>query len=223
MLKRNLIIITTIGLGIAVAFVVVMRTTYDSSFLSPTSFFPASTLPLIRAATEDPTSVDTISSLTSVTNEAHATVPPTLFRIAIPSIGVNATVEDVGVKDSTGNIATPRKLADAGWYTGDAVPGASGTAVILGHVDNGLGFSGVFHDLKNLQPGDEITVTNKDGSEVRFAVTSVVNYVLATAPVHDILHDPNYPVALHLITCDKSFYGGRFHYDNRVVVTAIPV
>lgn len=216
---KKTIYILLLVFGLAVLVLVLVRTTYDSSFLSFTTPDPtlASLAPIHEVV--DPTSESVIIHSTTPTSIA---VPDTKFTITIPSIGVDAHVEDVGIKASTGNIDTPKKLADAAWYTGDAVPGASGTAVILGHVDNGLGLSGVFKDLKKMQVGDDVYVTNKDGSKVHFTVTDVTNYVLATAPVHDILHDPKNPVALHLITCDKNWYDGRFHYDHRVVVTAVP-
>ena len=216
---KKTISIVSIILGLGVFTVVFVRATYEPSFLTfDTSTSFASTVPLTEV---DPTSAKTIVQETAPT-VAPVTVPDTKFRISIPAINVDAHVEDVGIKASTGNIDTPKILSDAAWYENDAVPGQPGTAVILGHVDNGLGLSGVFKDLKSVKDGDDIYVTNKDGSVVHFVVTNVTDYVLTTAPVHDILHDPVNPVALHLITCDKNWYGGRYHYDHRVVVTAVP-
>ena len=220
---KKIIAGTSIILGLSVFFVVFIRATYEPSFLSFTALSAeptlASTMPL---TTVDPTSEKVIRQETAPA-PTPVTVPDTLFHISIPSIGVDAHVEDVGIKASTGNIDTPKILSDAAWYAGDAVPGQLGTAVILGHVDNGLGLSGVFKNLKNVNIGDDVVVTNKDGSTLHFKVIDVTNYELATAPVGDILHDPNNPIALKIITCDKNWYGGRYHYDHRVVVTAIPV
>ena len=46
----------------------------------------------------------------------------------------------------------------AGWYDRSVMPGAKGTSVILGHVDDYAGPS-VFYNIKNLHKGDAIDVT----------------------------------------------------------------
>ncbi len=219
---KKTIYATSIILGLFVFVVVFVRATYEPSFLSFASLSAQPTLASTMPLTEvDPTSVKTIRQETAPAPVPVA-VPQNSFHISIPSISVDAHVEDVGIKASTGNIDTPKILSDAAWYNGDAIPGQPGTAVILGHVDNGLGLEGVFKDLKSVQVGADVYVTNKDGSVVHFVVTDVTDYALATAPVQDILHDPANPVALKIITCDKNWYGGRYHYDHRVVVTAVP-
>lgn len=211
--------------GIAAGLVFVVGLAYWNEYgaAHTVSRLPSAALVITKPFTEtaiEPAAIDDTKPAPSAVIVPG--VPKTKFNIRIPTIDVDASVEDVGIKASTGNIDTPRKLGNAAWYTDSAVPGEKGTAVLLGHVDNALGLAGVFKNLKELQAGDDIYITNKDGSEVHFLVTDVTNYELATAPVGDILRDPVNPVAIHIITCDKTFYGGKFHYDRRVVVTAVP-
>ena len=52
----------------------------------------------------------------------------------------------------------------AGWYTGGAVPGEVGAAVIIGHNDTRFG-KAVFHDLKKITKGADITVTDASGDD----------------------------------------------------------
>jgi sortase (surface protein transpeptidase) len=57
----------------------------------------------------------------------------------------------------------------AGWYAPGPRPGDLGSAVIFGHVDSDRG-PAVFYRLRELRPGDQLTVTGADGSSVRFVV-----------------------------------------------------
>src|SRR5581483_2097891 len=73
---------------------------------------------------------------------AYATSTTVLpSRLVIPALSIDANVQYVGVT-ATGNMATPHGFADVGWYKLGTIPGNQGSAVIAGHVDNGLGMPG---------------------------------------------------------------------------------
>ena len=57
----------------------------------------------------------------------------------------------------------------AGWFRAGPTPGASGPAVIVGHVDSKKG-PDVFYRLNKLKPGDEILVYGKSGDVAVFVV-----------------------------------------------------
>jgi hypothetical protein len=62
-------------------------------------------------------------------------------RLAVPALGVDAPVEPVGIRDD-GQMALPDDVDRLGWYRFGPVPGAEGSAVLAGHVDDaeqGLG------------------------------------------------------------------------------------
>ena len=142
--------------------------------------------------------------------------PPT--RLRIPALGIDALIQDVGI-NSKGNMATPSNFTDVGWYKHGVSPGARGSAVIAGHVNNGLGLSGVFERLGELQVGDDIYVQREDGSEVHFVVASARRYPYDDAP-EEIIFNPSGSVRLNLITCEGKWLQENKTYDQRLVIFA---
>src|SRR4051812_42948486 len=76
-------------------------------------------------------------------------------QFSIPALTINAHVQQVGIT-AAGNMGVPSNFSDVGWYKNGVVPGHAGSAVIDGHVDNGLGLPGVFKHLGEIQKGDSI-------------------------------------------------------------------
>ncbi|WCO65740.1 class F sortase [Iamia majanohamensis] len=138
-------------------------------------------------------------------------------RVAIPRIGVDAPVVDLGLEPD-GALEVPTDWDATGWYTGGPVPGARGPAVIAGHVDSTSG-PAVFFDLRDLSPGDEIVVTGDDGSQQTFVVDRTERHpkdAFPTRAVYGLTSDPQ----LRLITCDGAFDDGTGHYVDNLVVFA---
>lgn len=142
-------------------------------------------------------------------------------RLAIPSIGVDASVVDVGI-GRTGNMAVPLSYSEAGWYRYGPVPGEKGSAVLDGHVDNGFGLSAVFKRLGELKAGDDLYVYTKGGALLHFMVSRVESYLLADVPARDIFTRAD-GAYLNLITCAGAWDGKRLSYDRRIVVYAVYV
>jgi LPXTG-site transpeptidase (sortase) family protein len=149
---------------------------------------------------------------------AQAIVAPVAApqRLLVPGIGVNASVEPLGL-DTQGRMATPSRAENVGWYSPGAAPGDVGNAVIDGHLDWTTG-PAVFWKLGRLRHGDEITITRADGSQAKFAVqsTSVMPYDAST----DLLFTRSGPPSLTLITCSGSWDRQRGTYLQRLVVRA---
>jgi sortase (surface protein transpeptidase) len=153
---------------------------------------------------------------------ASAAAPPSAsaaalrpVSLSIPAIGVHTTLQDLGL-DASGALKPPTSLSEAGWYTGSAVPGQTGPAVVAGHVDSRTG-PAVFFKLRDLAPGDGVAITLSSGATARFTVTEVERYpkdAFPTAAVYGARPDPE----LRLITCGGSFADG--HYEDNVVVYA---
>ncbi len=108
-------------------------------------------------------------------------------RLLIPSIGVDASVENIGVL-SNGDLATPTRSPweDVGWYHLGPRPGENGSAVIAGHLDRPGGAPAVFWNLRNMQPGDIVTVVAASGASLHFRVTQVAAYPPNQAPLQEI-------------------------------------
>ena len=138
--------------------------------------------------------------------------PP--VRLQIPTINVDAAVEQVGL-DSEGRMAAPARTDEVGWYQPGAVPGDVGNAVIDGHLDWYTG-PAVFQRLGKLKVGDQITVLREDGTKAKFTVdsTSVMPYDAST----DALFTRTGPPSLTLITCAGTWDRQRGTYLQRLVV-----
>src|SRR5262245_139584 len=140
-------------------------------------------------------------------------------RLIIPAIGVSAPVISIGVQRN-GEMAVP-DLADANrvaWFRHGPVPGEPGTAVIVGHLDS-RGGPAVFYRLKELQKGNLITVTRRDGELVRFKVSSVVTVSKARFPVEKV-YDLTNRIELRLISCGVPFDRATHSYRDNWIVYA---
>lgn len=138
-------------------------------------------------------------------------------KLLIPSIDVDASVQDVGL-NSKGNIGTPSNFREAAWYTGSALPGNLGTALIDGHVDNALALPGVFKHLNEVKVGDDIYVVRNDGRKLHFQVTAIQSYPYDSAPLETILKSSDNKSHLNLITCIGDWDSENHTYNERLVV-----
>lgn len=137
-------------------------------------------------------------------------------RLIIPSLSVNADVQDLGV-NSIGNMQAPDNFVDVGWYKYGTVPGYVGSAVIDGHVDNGLGLAGVFIHLNEIQAGDDVYVQTIGGDMLHFVVQDVTPYPYQNVPTQLVFAQSD-AARLNLITCDGTWVNGQDTYNERLVV-----
>jgi sortase (surface protein transpeptidase) len=169
-------------------------------------------------ATAAPTT--TTVAAPSTTRPARARTPSPPVRVEIPSIGVSSRLVRLGL-NADGTMEVPRDYGRAGWFTGGAMPGQDGPAVISGHVDSKSG-PAVFYRLRELRPGDTIRVRRADGRWLAFEVTGSARYAKAAFPTDAVFGPVTGPV-LRLITCGGAFDRSSGHYLDNVVVTARPV
>lgn len=137
-------------------------------------------------------------------------------RLRVPVLGIDAHVQEVGVT-SSGNMATPNNFTDVGWYKYGTPPGFHGSAVLAGHVDNGLALPGVFKRLNELAVGDDLYVETQDGSEALFRVVEIQTYPYTHVP-RDVLFARTDTARLNLVTCEGTWVSGERTYDQRLVV-----
>jgi uncharacterized repeat protein (TIGR01451 family) len=142
---------------------------------------------------------------------------PSGMRIRVPAIGVDAKVLMLGLNHD-GSLRVPGNAKDAGWWSGGAMPGRAGPAVIVGHV-NWEGRQGVFARLANLRPGDAIIVTHPGGTTSRFLVTRSAVYAKSAFPT-TLVYGPRPGAALRLITCAGRFDHSTGHYRDNLIVFA---
>jgi sortase A len=137
-------------------------------------------------------------------------------RLIVPALDIDADVQEVGI-NAQGNMGVPSNFTDVAWYKYGVVPGGPGSAVMAGHVDNGLGLSGVFKKLGELEAGDEVIIERQDGKMLTFVVTGKRSYPYDAVPT-DIVFNPSGSIRLNLITCEGAWVKSEKTYDQRLVI-----
>lgn len=177
---------------------------------------------LLPTATTSPT-VSLVAPLTptvpiSVSAGSFAAVgqPERPVWVRIPSIGVNAGIEAVGLTAANA-MATPQDWNNVGWYDLGYWPGQPGNAVMTGHLDAPGSKPAVFWRLKELRPGDRILVVMESGRTLAFVVIESVYYPYDDAPLWRIF-GPSGESRLNLITCRGDWDRQLRTYDHRLVV-----
>ena len=138
-------------------------------------------------------------------------------RLRIPSISVDTGLIDLGLQ-ADGTMEVPADGSTVGWYVNSPTPGEIGPAVLAAHVD-WKGDKGVFYELRNTQPGDEIDVQRADGRTATFTVRRVEQYSKDRFPTDTVYGDVD-TAQLRLITCGGEFDSAARSYRDNIVVYA---
>jgi len=136
-------------------------------------------------------------------------------RLKIPSIGINASIEYVGMTPD-GVMGVPKNPKNVAWFNLGTLPGSIGSAVIAGHLDDKNGRSAVFKDLDKLNQGDKLFIEGKQGKIFTFIVREKRIYA-SDAYVPEVFSSNN-GVHLNLITCVGSWDKLKRSYTQRLVV-----
>jgi sortase (surface protein transpeptidase) len=139
-------------------------------------------------------------------------------RLVIPTLQVDAPVTSIF---SSGQVLEPPDdPASVGWWIASSPPGsASGTTVLVGHVDTAANGPGALYRLTELGSGDQVVVDTADGSTVRYEVDSR-SFFAKTRPLPPDLFRTTGPATLILITCGGDFDTASGSYAENTVVTA---
>jgi hypothetical protein len=152
---------------------------------------------------------------------ATAAQLPAPVHLAVPARGVDAVVEAVGVQPD-GQMALPDDVDRVGWYRFGPAPGADGSAVIAGHVDDREQGLGALAPLREAEVGDEVVVTDSAGTGTRWRVLSRELIQKQVLPL-DRLFAREGPPRLTLITCGGPFLAEFGSYRDNVVVVTEPL
>lgn len=159
-----------------------------------------------------------VAITTVVPAPAVAAAPP--VRLSMPERKVTASVVPVTV-DAAGAVGVPDPPTTVGWWSGGARPGdATGTVVIVGHIDSRTAGLGTFSVLPALRIGEAVDVRGADGRTVEYHVFARRQYTKADLPVETFAQDG--PARLVLVTCGGAFDRSRRSYQDNVVVYAVP-
>lgn len=170
--------------------------------------------PPTATLTPVPSATPLIPYATPTADEFEAAGVP--VRLAIPAIGVDAAIEQVGRRPNN-EIDVPKLPANVAWFIESALPGQPGKpSIIAGHLDSRTG-PAVFWDLRKLVPGDEMVVTYANGARYVFVVEDKERYFADRTPAQKLL-GRNPRRMLNLITCDGAWDSGRASYLQRLAV-----
>ena len=150
----------------------------------------------------------------------QATAAQTVARpvsLSIPLIRVDTRLITLGLTRD-GSLQVPPTTSVAGWFTGSPPPGATGSAIIAGHINSYRG-PGVFLRLDELRPGNRIYVRRSDQTTVIFRVTAVHRYLKDHFPTQTV-YGATPDAELRLITCGGTFDPATGHYLSNIVVYA---
>jgi LPXTG-site transpeptidase (sortase) family protein len=166
--------------------------------------------------------IESIASTGEAMQTDSSTVPagPGLpVRLIIPSIGIDAAIEYVGVTPQK-ILGVPAGPTDVAWFDLGPRPGEQGTAVIDGHEGWKDNIPAVFDDLHELQKGDEIYVQDASGTQTTFVVAALETYG-KNQDTSDVFSSPDAgTVHLNLITCEGVWNAATQSYSGRLVVFA---
>ncbi|MFI1888472.1 class F sortase [Streptomyces jumonjinensis] len=146
-------------------------------------------------------------------------LPPSApLRLRIPYIDVDTPLIGLGLDRKGGlEVPPPDDGNLAGWYRNGTPPGAEGTAIVAGHVDNARG-PAVFYGLGALKKGNRIEVSRQDGRTAVFTIDAIEVYEADAFPDRKV-YEPKNRAELRVITCGGGF-SEKTGYRGNVVAFA---
>lgn len=142
-------------------------------------------------------------------------------HITISRLGIDYDIIELGQNPDETMETPPLFEKVAGWYKYSPTPGEIGPSIIVGHIDTYKGPS-VFWRLRELQAGDEISITREDNSVVKFKVTGLKQFEQSNFPTEEIYGNTE-ESELRLITCGGTFDKKTLHYSENTVAFATMV
>jgi sortase A len=140
------------------------------------------------------------------------------FRLKIPSINVDANIEQVGFTPDRA-MDVPKQPDDVAWFNLGPYPGEIGSAVIDGHSGWKNNRPAVFDNLSKLKKGDKIYVEDKTGVKTTFIVREIRDYSPNGNDL-DVFNSNDGLAHLNLITCSGAWNEiAQTHSDRLIVFT----
>ncbi|MFA6272897.1 MAG: ice-binding family protein [Candidatus Paceibacterota bacterium] len=155
---------------------------------------------------------------TVVSPKQEQTSLPSSMRIKIPSINVDALIENVGLTPD-GAMDVPKDPVNVAWFELGQRPGESGSAVIAGHYGQKNGTALAFDNLYKLRKGDKLNIEDDKGVIISFVVSEIRIYD-AEADATDVFSSNDGKAHLNLVTCEGVWDKVSRSYSKRVVVFA---
>lgn len=149
-------------------------------------------------------------------NVQEAPRPGLPIRLEIPSIKVNAGIEEVG-RTPQGAMDVPSHPSTTAWYNLGPRPGEVGSAVIAGHYGWYNNIPAIFDNLHKIKIGDNLSVVDDAGQTLHFVVRELRSYTLSENP-SDVFNSDDGQTHLNLVTCQGAWNAAQKSYPKRLVV-----
>lgn len=185
---------------------------------------PSSSIPAEKSDNSTSFSAGDIKniSITKTPDNPSPSIPSTTVglpsRIEIPKLGINTSIEYVGL-DKEGRMDVPKNFTTVAWYKLGYRIGDNGSAVISGHYDTYTGTPAVFWNISKLSVGDIITVFDTNGTSYTFKVKDTKVYDFDKFPLQEVFATAGTP-GLNLITCSGEWNKNTKNYSTRTVIYA---
>jgi len=133
--------------------------------------------------------------------------------LEIPVLQIESQITGIPFENNTWDVTWLDK--QTGWLHGSAYPGSFGNSVLTGHVWDAANQPGIFHDLGQLQFGDQVII-HSYGKKYTYEVRSVL--IVNPEDVDAMLaHKENSWITL--VTC-QGYDAEKDRYEKRVLVRA---
>ena len=144
--------------------------------------------------------------------------PTDPVHITVEKAGINAEI--VTMQIVNGTMENPPGPWVVAWYRQTATLGEPGNVVLAGHVDYWDVGPSVFFNVRDLVPGDIITLTGEDDTTHDYAVTWLETFDIAAltgGKLQEVVGPTDIP-SVTLITCGGEFDYANGEYLSRMVV-----
>ena len=140
-------------------------------------------------------------------------------RITIPSIGVDAFIENAGL-NLLGEMDVPKNPRNVSWFDLGPRPGEKGSAVVAGHFGWKNNIPAVFDNLYKLKKGDELFIEDKNGLIIAFTVLESRIY-FSQSDASKVFNTNDGNSNLNIVTCEGVWDKISKSYSGRLVVFTI--
>lgn len=145
---------------------------------------------------------------------------PRVVGVEVATAGLDSAVRPVGVTGD-GQMALPADPEVLGWYRFGPAPGSgTGSVVLAGHLDSTRFGLGPLVGLREVEEGDEVSISRADGTVADYTVVTTTRYDRQALPAE--LFARTGPERLRLITCGGAYLPDEGGYQENLVVTAVP-
>lgn len=162
-----------------------------------------------------------IGASRTATSSVPSGTPLPPGTLSLDGLGVQAPIVDATVPD--GVLTPPDDVAQVGiWLDGAPLDSATGTTLLVGHVNLVGQGNGALFDLATVAPGEVIRTSDAAGTVTAWRVTAVTARPKSAGVEESVLAGPEGQRRLAVVTCggDLQFENGVGDYSDNVYLYA---